>query len=149
MDAVEKILSTREDFSLQRMIEKVESLPFGGMPRIAPSLKWAKNIPELIKGGSVVYDDYCANDVYEQIVLYYRKRVEAYFSLMNGKLGQGSKEIKNEELQKIFEPLLRDWKYNPIRIDEKMRFHGSTIDAVFEAVKDSDAPLEGVRSSNR
>ena len=91
MTAVEKILSSRDDFSMQRMIDEVMKVP--GANRYTP---------EMIKFGHIAGGCYASRDCYEMTKLYYRPRIEAYYELLKTKMASGVTTITFPELTEMF-----------------------------------------------
>ncbi|MFH1006654.1 MAG: alpha-N-acetylglucosaminidase TIM-barrel domain-containing protein [Candidatus Latescibacterota bacterium] len=119
MDATAAILSNRTDFSLCRMIEEVLSVP-GVNPYSA----------EMIRQACVAGGDYNANDVYELIVLFYRPRIEQYFSLLRGKLGRKETTVMQAEFDDA--PLKEAWRGHSLKIPQEAPFRGNALEAVTE-----------------
>lgn len=121
----EDIFTTRPDFSLQKQIAWAMSIP-GANPRLAWYIKQ-----------HCINDLYSANEVYEQLRLYYGPRMEVYFSELAARAAQGMRTIEWKDIADRCGAIQKKWLEEDIAISETEKFQGSTIEAVgagFEAV---------------
>ena len=121
LDEIEKILSTRFDYSLKAMIEDVMSVP-GSNPYL----------PEMIKQ-ACISSNYCTNEVYEQLVFFYHPKVEAYLSEIQSRAKKGNKSITLDDLDTTFKTIADIWIKNSLEVDPQSRYSGKTLNAIEES----------------
>jgi len=128
LDQIEKILSTRPDFSMQETIDHALSVP--GLTE-QPRVEWggAKitkfETPEaMVKGASFQYGN-C--DCFEQTYHYYRPVVRAQIA-----------RLKGEDVS-YADDLWPNWVNGPTEVPEDHHFKGTTIEAVSQAYGFLDA----------
>ena len=123
LDAIEKILSTREDFSLEVMMGQIEKVP--GTNRYTR---------ETIKQ-TVLFWDYVNRDCFEIMHYYYRPKLGAYVSTLREYLKKGVREISKSDVEPSFKQILAGWKQGPIVVEKKFKYKGTTIEAIEEALR--------------
>jgi hypothetical protein len=109
LEWIEKVLSTRDDFSLTKDIERIMSVP-GTNP----------NTPRYIRERYIVHN-YCVVDSVELMHHFNRPRVKSFMAGLKGEQYATDQEIG-----------LR-WIDGPIAVDEQYMFKGSTMEAVCRA----------------
>ena len=102
VEGVYRILSHREEYSLEKMIREILSVP-GTNPYSA----------EMIKATSMNID-YNANEVYEQIVFYYLPRLHRYIDWLRGKLNTAGSVVDLTELET--DDINESWIRHPINV---------------------------------
>lgn len=134
---IERILSTRPDFSLQQTIDQAMSIP-GTNP----------STPRMIRQ-HCVNDLYATNDNYEQMRLFYRPRAEIYLSAIEERSRKGKKGIRWTDISEECEQIRARWLDGPIAIPDSEHFKGSTMDAVRGAMKAASAIERSVSLTSR
>lgn len=120
---VEQILSTRPDFSLQKTIDDIMSVP-GANPSTAA----------MVREQCITFL-YATNDVYEQIRHYYRPKVELYLSELEKRAARGEKKIAWSDIAGECEKIDKRWLAGPIEVPAAERYRGTTLDAIREAFR--------------
>jgi len=118
LDGIEIILSTRPDFSLQKTIDEAMAIP-GTNPFV----------PRMIRKHAI-NDLYAPVENYEQLVLFYKPRVAAYFDEMRKRLERGERAFSRADMNSAFAAFDQQWWDNDCRVPADKRFAGSTIDAI-------------------
>ncbi len=118
LDGIAAILSTRPDFSIQKTIDDAMAIP-GTNPFV----------PRMIRKHAI-NDMYAPVENFEQLVLFSKPRVEAYFSEMRTRMAQGGTSFSRGDLNAAFGALDSRWWDNDIVIPDSARFKGSTLEAV-------------------
>lgn len=121
---IEYILSTRPDYYLQNTIDQAMSVP-GANPAT----------PKMIRV-HCIFALYSANDVYEEMHVFYRPRLEKYLDLMEEAAAKGSKEIDQTALKDSFSALQSQWIEGKFEIPSSAKFQGTTLEAVRKAMAD-------------
>ena len=125
---LEKLLSTRKDYSLEDTIEQVMAVK-GTNP----------HTPELIRWTSCAGGDYLTNANLEQLHYYYRPQVNAYIEELRQRFGNGphAYEEAQEGLRKRLEKIKDRYLQLPsIRVDDRFRFKGTALEAVEAAYRE-------------
>lgn len=120
--AIENILSTRPDFSLQATIDQAMSVA-GTNP----------STPRMIKQ-HCVNDLYAVNDNYEQLRLFYRPRMEIYFTSLAQRAAAGQRTIAWADVSEECEKIRARWLDNPIAVPASEHFAGTTMEAILAAM---------------
>lgn len=120
LEWMEKILSTRGDFSLAKDIERVMKVP-GTNPKT----------PEYIKE-RYIWLNYCLVDSFELMHYYNRPRVKAF---MTGLRSDRNYRQVGKYGQFIPDNIADRWVKGSIKVDDKYKFNGSTVEAVRQAMK--------------
>ena len=123
LDWMEKILSTREDLSLDKAIKEIM-----GVKGTSPYT------PEMIKQ-TCVNTNYTMNDIFEQLHYYYRPNIDEYIALLREKLAQGSTKVKASEVNSIFNRNQEKWLKSPTNVDKRYKFKATTVEAIQQAFK--------------
>ena len=129
MEWIAKILSTRSDFSIAKMIRDVMRVP--GTNRYTPRM--------ILKGA--VNWDYCSNDSYEQVANYDLPRLSNYFKVLERQIDRGRPPIDMWSIVENLSPGQDDWVNGKSTLERKVVFRGSTIGAVTEALKSCTAAV--------
>lgn len=120
---IARILSTRRDYSIARMIDDVMKVP--GTNRYTPRM--------ILKG--CVNWDYCSNDSYEQVANYDLPRLSNYFKLLEQQADHTPPPIDMWSTVENLAPTHDDWVNGKATLKRRVVFRGSAVDAVVEAVK--------------
>ena len=134
---IERLLSSREDYSLQKTIDQAMSVP-GTNP----------STPRMIRQ-HCVNDLYATNDNYEQMRLFYRPRAEIYLSAIETKSRKGEKGIRWADISEECEKLRAKWLDGPIAVPDSERYPGTTMEAIHAAMKAGAAIEKGVSLQSR
>lgn len=118
---IEKILSTRPDYSLQRQIDNVMATP-----GINPDTPW------LIKQHCVNWL-YSTNDNYEQMHWFYRPRMKVYFDALRERAEAGLDTIEWEDIAEATDRYLERWLNEDIAVPEEEQYPGTSLEAIVEA----------------
>ena len=129
---IENILSTRPDYYLQNTIDQAMAVP-GTNP----------GTPEMIREHSI-FAMYSANDVYEEMRVFYRPRIEKWLDLLKDAAAKGEKKINDgvfaKEITNYALYILQDkWIDGKFEIPASAKFKGTTMEAVRRAMADVEA----------
>lgn len=120
---IERILSTRPDFSLHAQIQRVMKVP-GTNPHTPWYMK-----------KHCVNDLYSNNEVYEQLHWYYGPRIEVYFEELEKRANAGETNIQWVDIADRCKAVEDHWLDEDIEVPERFRYGGTTMDAVVEGVE--------------
>lgn len=120
LNGIEAILSTRPDYSIQQTIDDAMAIP-GTNPFL----------PRMVRKHAI-NDMYAPVDNYEQLVLFYRPRVESYFDAMRTHISNGVSAFSRGEMNETFGAQDSQWWDNDCRVSDEKRFKGTTVQAVCE-----------------
>ncbi|MBI5095293.1 MAG: alpha-N-acetylglucosaminidase C-terminal domain-containing protein [Candidatus Hydrogenedentes bacterium] len=128
LDGIATILSTRPDFSIQKTIDDAMAIP-GTNPFV----------PRMVRKHAI-NDMYAPVENFEQLVLFSKPRVEAYFNEMRARMERGDTSFPRASMNAAFGALEKHWWENDIVIPDSARFKGTTLEAV-RAMRDV-APMD-------
>jgi hypothetical protein len=121
--AIEAILATRPDFSLQAQIDRAMKVPGAN-----PYLPWYMK-------QHCVNDLYSANEVYEELHWYYAPRAEVYLGELESRAAKGVKTITWKDIEARCNAIQTRWLEGDIAVPEEQRFKGTPLQAVAEALR--------------
>ncbi|RKY04976.1 hypothetical protein DRP77_02310, partial [Candidatus Poribacteria bacterium] len=107
LDQLEKVLSARDDYRIEAVVERLSRHPTNPSPEALrrwirdQGLTFAASIPNLI--------DYQSKDVYELVRFYYRPRAEAYVNLLRERMRRGETRVSREELDSLYRAIELRW----------------------------------------
>ncbi|MEK7375891.1 MAG: alpha-N-acetylglucosaminidase C-terminal domain-containing protein, partial [Candidatus Margulisiibacteriota bacterium] len=130
MDDLGKIVSTREDYRIEPIIEKSLRIP-----GVGPDT--AKRVRDSVSGFNGYEGawnwDYNAKDFFELIKFYYLKRVDFYIAVLREKMQSHQTRIDHvKELEPTYHKLTIDWIYNDLKVKPEDRYQGSSAQAATE-----------------
>jgi len=128
MDSVEMLLSSHDDYCLQPIIDKARTLP--GAPKDVD-----RRIRDFVTSWAGQIIDYARKDAYELVRFYYRRRVDAFVQYLRGKLAEGSKEIRDEELAPIYHKIEQEWVKKPFKVEMSDKYPGTPVEAAAEVLR--------------
>jgi len=119
LEWIEKILSTRKDFSLEEMVKDVMKIE--GTNHC---------VPELIRYDIPAGGDYTTNEIFEQLHYYYRPQVNAYFDELRERSAGDFSDFEST-LHRKLEKVKTEWlQRTSIHVGDEYRFKGSPLEAV-------------------
>jgi hypothetical protein len=119
---IERVLSTRPDYSLQRQIDRCMAVP-----GVNPHLPWYMK-------QHCVNDLYSVNDVYEQIHWFYAPRFDVYLNELRKRAAEGKTTIAWADIAPRCEEIRARWLEGDITVPAGARFAGTPLEAVREAM---------------
>lgn len=120
---VELILSTRPDFSLQKMVDDIMKVP-GTNPAT----------PAMVRN-QCTNGLYATNDVYEQMHHYYRPKIDIYLKELAARAARGERKIACSDIVAECGKLDQRWVKDPIEVPASEHFQGTTMEAIRAAMK--------------
>ncbi len=123
LDGIAMVLSTRPDFSIKKTIDDAMAIP-GTNPFV----------PRMVRKHAI-NDMYAPVENFEQLVLFSKPRVEAYFNEMRTRMERGDTSFPRSSMNEAFGKLDQQWWDKEIVVPDSAKFKGSTIDAVRAAYK--------------
>lgn len=119
---IEKILSTRPDFSMQRQIDQALKVP-----GVNPHIDWYLK-------KHIINDGYASTEGYEVLHWYYRPRMEVYFHELEKRAKEGTKTILRNDITQGCQDIEQHWLEQNIEVPVNERFAGTPLEAVTAAI---------------